>query len=68
MAKKTSELWFVEFDGKFSPRLMIKAKKRLSDREIREQCERIEAKMLYEEIRRAQKKAYSTEVLEVAHI
>ena len=65
---KFKELWFVEFDGKFSPSLTIRAKKRLSDKQIREQCEKYEAKMLYEEIRRAQKKAFSTEVLEVAHI
>jgi len=63
MAKKMRELYFVEFDGKFTPRLLIKAKKRLSDKQIREQCERLESRQFAETIRKAQKKAFEGEPL-----
>lgn len=65
-SKVKRELWFVEFDRNLSPTLKIKAKVDMA--KVKKQCERLEAKMLLDEIRNAQRKVYSTEVLAVAHI
>jgi len=60
------EIWFVEYDGNLlMPRLVIKRKKDI--KVLQRECEQIEAKMFLEELKRATAKAYSNEVLLVAH-